>query len=448
MTDLDARLRSLRATPLPDGPAASDLRRRAARRTHRRRVAALATAVPALLVVVLLAVTGLGGDDPTEQVRTDPAPAASDPTSSTTTTVAPGPEGTRVLGDVEGVTVEVTPRTDLRDGDLVTVRIEGLEQLPDAQLLLCAGDVTEDDAATSCGSGAIQQSGTEGQVFVQPEQTVSVSRSIGITRGAIDPNRAEPFDCATEPAGCVLAVAPFELPPRGVLVPLTFVDDGPTAAPTLGVSPGVDLVDGQDVTVRAEGLRPNGAFSIGLCGPGESVFCEEAPGAVDASSGVDGALEVTIRVASVVYSAPDGRTDCTAVPCVVRIRDAGGQEVAQTPIRFASGVAAPVPQMAIDPPGPYTPGQEVTVTGTGFPAGARIRLGQCPVDQGTDIAERCSYPISFMAIQVEPGGTFTATGPLAFWNAARPCGPRLPCTLGWVLNKGPLVVDAPLPPEG
>lgn len=443
MTNIETRLRSLRTVPVADGPASGELRRRAARRARRRRVAVLAAAVPVLLVAVAVAATTLG-DEPADRVRTDPGPATTDsrPSPTSTTAIAPD-DDTRVLGGVEGVSVDVTPRVELRDGDLVTVRVEGRERLPDAEILMCAGDVTADDAARSCTTSAVQQAGVEGQVAASAEQTVSVSRTIQITRDSADLNQAEPYDCATEPAGCVLAVGPFALPPRAVLVPLTFADDGPPVAPSITASPRTDLAEGEAVTVRAEGLRPNGTFAIEVCGPGE-LACDQIDPPARTTSDADGALVATVTVRSAVYS-HEGRTDCTTSPCAIRIRNESFQDQASVPISFAPDVDAPVPELVIDPAGPYAPGQEVTVRGTGFPAGAVVRLGQCPAGLDTAAEERCVYPAALYAIVVEADGTFTATTDLSLGTAIGPCGPDRPCHLGWVITRGPTVATAPLP---
>ncbi len=65
--------------------------------------------------------------------------------------------------------------------------------------------------------------GESQQVAATERQQVSVARLLHTSWGG-DPNQRQPYDCATEPAGCVLIVAPFELPARGVLIPLEFDD--------------------------------------------------------------------------------------------------------------------------------------------------------------------------------------------------------------------------------
>ena len=210
MSDLDTRLRNLKQ-PTVDGPSASVLRERAAaRRRRRRRLQAGAVVTTAVCVGVILS----WRDEPDDLV-TGPGP----------TTAEPSP-AQRTLGGVDGVTVTVEPRTGLRDGELVHVRIDGLSALPGASVVQCAGDVTDDTALESCDLGVVEATdGPPGVGFeAMAEQTVAVARTIHIIRGSPDPNVPRAYDCATEPAGCVLAVGPLTLPARAVLVDLDFVD--------------------------------------------------------------------------------------------------------------------------------------------------------------------------------------------------------------------------------
>lgn len=435
MTDLETRLGALRAAPVPEGADPGDLRRRAARRSRHRRTALLAVTLPVLLVAGLLTMSTLTGDDPAEQVRTDPAPATSAPPSTTPTTEAPGPEGTRVLGDVEGVSVEVTPRTHLRDGDLVTVRIQGLDDLPEAKLLLCRGDVSAEDAGAACADAVVQVAGQLPPTPAREEQTISVSRWI-----------SDSYDCAVEPAGCVLAVGPYEVPVRAVLVPLTFSTAGTRPQPSAEVDPDDGLADGDTVTLRAEGLRPNGTFVIVTCS--DEGGCDETafPTAV---ADAEGRLETEVVVRAATYSFR-GRTDCTDSSCSVSVRTQEGEVVTGAPITFAPGIEAPVPQLTVVPPGPYVEDQEVTVRGTGFPPGVDVgpELGICPVGLDTAVEERCIRPLAFTSVEVGADGTFVTELQLGFSTLAGHCGIGPECHLGWVLNHGPTVATAPLPTAG
>jgi hypothetical protein len=147
-------------------------------------------------------------------------PVMAGPTSSST--VPSPPEDRRSLGGVDDVSVVVEPRAGLLDGDLVEVRVEGLANLPGAAILQCAGDVSESNAAQVCDALAVElPSGSLAAPVLAEEVTVvTVSKTIRVYGGTEKPF----YDCAWEPAGCVLAVGPYALPPRAVLVPLEFRD--------------------------------------------------------------------------------------------------------------------------------------------------------------------------------------------------------------------------------
>ncbi len=140
--------------------------------------------------------------------------------STASSTTVPPPDGVRSLGGVDDVTVVVEPRVGLLDGDLVEVRVTDLSNLPRATILQCAGYVSESNAAQVCDVLAVKGSSAGIPIRATEEQVVSVSRTLQLTTGP----EAEFYDCAREPAGCVLAVGPYELPPRAVLVELEFRD--------------------------------------------------------------------------------------------------------------------------------------------------------------------------------------------------------------------------------
>ena len=100
----------------------------------------------------------------------------------------------------------------------------------------------------------------------------------------------------------------------------------------------------------------------------------------------------------------------------------------------------------IDPAGPYTDKQEVTVTGTGFRPGMEVggEIGQCPSDKDTSLEERCSY-WDIGSHVVDDRGTFTMVvrlqESLLFTGS---CKEGAGCHLGWVIPHGPTVAKVPL----
>jgi hypothetical protein len=227
-----------------------------------------------------------------------------------------------------------------------------------------------------------------------------------------------------------------------VLVPLTFVDE-PAPVPTASITPSTGLTDGQHVRLAAEGLRPNGAFTVRLCEAAPSDRCDELEWPT-ARSDESGSLTTNVTVRTSIYGY-QGPIDCVTSSCAVVISD-DDTRTAEVPFRFAAGVKATVPELRLDPPGPYTDGQMVTVHGTGFPPGFDLggHLGQCPADKDTAVEERCGYPV-ITPIIVDPDGTFTVTlrlsGSLTFTGS---CVTGPGCVLAWVLNHGPIAASVPL----
>jgi hypothetical protein len=434
MTDLETRLRSLRHTP-GDAPTALELRNRATRRRRHRHVSVLAVTVVGLAGAGLIAWV-VQNDEPASRLTTGPR------------TDDDAPDAGRSLGQVDGVTVNVAPRDGIGDGDVAEVHIEGLDGLPGASIVLCAGDVTESDAASACDPGSVQQPGTDAGLpvaAVEGTQRVSLARVIRITRPSGDPNQSADYDCGTEPAGCVLAVGPYELPARAVLVPLSFEDEQ-LPAPSASLSQDQDLADGQEVTLVARDLAPNRTFDIRLCHISPREMCDEIGPWLSAESNQTGALEIAVPVHAALYGW-QGTVDCITERCAVVVSDRGQRRL-EAPVTFAAGVTAPTPQLELDPPGPYSEGQEVTIHGSGFRPGLDIsgQLGQCRAHLDTAVEERCAYPSAFWGLIVDSDGAFTATfTPERSLALTGSCVGEPGCLLAWVIPHGPIGASAPLP---
>jgi hypothetical protein len=428
MTDVDERLRSLREVNR-DGPTPAELRNRAARRRTRRRLGALAVGV--------IGVIGLG------TVWTVRDEDAANLVTAGTTEDGASPESQRTIGTLQGVTVSVSPTTNLRDGDIVEVRIEGIAPVPGASILMCAGDVTGSDALAACDLASVHQSGIAPGLPVPAldgTQSVSLPRVIQITRPSRDPNQAVDYDCASEPAGCVLAIGSYERPVGAVVVPVSF-RDGELPEPAATLDHDQDLAEGQEVTLTARDLGPNRAFSIQVCQASPGERCDEIGEWSSATSDGSGALEAVVAVHAALYGW-QGRVDCTSELCAVVVTADAGRRVVEVPVTFAANVVAPVPELRLDPPGPYTDGQEVTVHGSGFRSGLDLggQLGQCPAHLDTAVAERCGYPSPLMgSLLVGEDGTVTATLTLAQSLAfTGSCVGEPGCVLAWVIPHGPI----------
>ncbi len=116
------------------------------------------------------------------------------------------------------------------------------------------------------------------------------------------------------------------------------------------------------------------------------------------------------------------------------------------PYRFADGVAAPEPELILEPAGPYSDGQEITVRGHGFRPGLDLtgQLGQCPADKDTAVEDRCSRGELAPAVVAEDG-TFSTTFRLSqslMFTGSCVTGPG--CHLGWVIPHGTTLAKVPL----
>ncbi|MEZ5138614.1 MAG: hypothetical protein R2711_07545 [Acidimicrobiales bacterium] len=278
MNDLDDRLRALATTHRPDdlAPRAAAVRSRGlARRARRRRRQVALLVVPATLALVAAVAIARRDDPRAQSVASGPEPTSSIPAS---TDAAAG--ASTSFGGVEGLTLSASPTTGLRDGDLLFVRVVGVEQLEGPLLVMCAGDVTPETAPSACDLRGLERVDAGPASGLQERMTVAVRRELLISREAPDPNdpsRRTSYDCATEPAGCVLAVGEQAEPRSGAFLPVSFApaDQQPAATPEVLVEPFAGLDAHQAVRVTATGLRPNSTYSIEQCEVGGEERCDE-----------------------------------------------------------------------------------------------------------------------------------------------------------------------------
>jgi hypothetical protein len=421
MTTLEERIRRMTPPPAPLTPVA-DLRVRATRRRNRRRVVVGLCAV--VVLAVLVGLLRVSADDASVNV----GPPPSDPTPTQ-----------RTIGPVTGVTVEVSPSTGLVDGQTVRVRIDGLELMGAAQLGMCRGDVTDLLDQGSCSQTALQVvGGSTSTAAADQELVVSSVLRLGDERDIV-------YDCATEPAGCVLAVGTAP-PLRGVLVPLDFVaGTRASAAPSVSIAPVSGLRAGATVVITASDLPANRTFDVLQCASGadRSSDCQLV-GITSITADASGALGGEVTIDDVLFTI-GGLVDCTQGECVILIDDFDGTAIAVGPLQFEPGVEPLLPSMTIEPAGPYRDGQIVTVNGVGFPPGEDVgtHLGRCPAWLDTRVEERCAYSLG--GPTVEADGTFSASITLNSGLLVGSCLDEPGCVLAWVIPNGPTVAEVPLP---
>jgi hypothetical protein len=424
MTTLEERIRRMTPPSVPVTPVADIQARAAKRRIRRRVVVGLCTVAVLAVVVGLLRVSA-------DEAGVNVGPPPSDPAPTQ-----------RTIGDVTGVTVEVTPSTWLVDGQTVRVSIDGLHRLPAAQLGMCRGDVTDLLDQSSCSQTALQSVGASTlTAAADQELVVSSVLRLGDERDLV-------YDCATEPAGCVLAVGTAP-PLRGVLVPLEFVAGSrASTAPTASIAPVSGLTAGATVVITASDLPVNRTFDVLQCASGADRGNDcQTVGIRSITADASGSLTGEVAVDDVLFTL-GGLVDCTQSECVILIADFDGTAIAAGPLQFDPGVEPALPSLTIEPAGPYRDGQVVTVNGVGFPPGEDLgsHLGRCPAWLDTRVEERCAYSLGGPTVAAD--GTFSASITLNSGLLVGSCRDEPGCVLGWVIPNGPTVAAVPLPFSG
>jgi hypothetical protein len=195
----------------------------------------------------------------------------------------------------------------------------------------------------------------------------------------------------------------------------------PTIDPVLGpggftVTPDTDLVNHQQVTISIHGLKPESTVWVVMClGRPTSVQqayadCIAAPPQaemVDLNQRGEARLRFTVDR----YLSPGGyQIDCAtyAAGCSLGLGVPLSFNSARItaniqPVTFKDTPAPPVDplRISVSPAAPFADGQDVTLSGTGFPANSTVRVAECPTD--TDCGPY------FQDVEASPDGTFAVS---------------------------------------
>ena len=386
-------LRSLAQHPPAPPPPVASIASNARRRRSR---AKLRNAVAVLSVIALAGLVVFASD------RSEP-PAIVD-----------------TVGVPEADPDEAAPDDTIRP-DLVAEPSSGL--VPDQEVrLVLADDTGSAITATQCASEAADEAVTDPRQWCSisvhrlrsragvPTLELPVSRVLDTPNGRVD--------CAGRPGRCVIAATqggsvPFQA--DTLTTPITFRDDLPPLD-----EPAIELVDGEStvasgntVTVEGRGFgsAANGPVSVMLCPghgeeAGDDLTCDLVRGAT-ADVRADGTFEATLVVAHEILTyAADGWERCE--PCSVVARQA--PLAVSVPISITDTGRPGRPSVRIEEPGPYEPGQVVTLLGEGFQDAEGLGIGGC-AQLGSEVP-LCSYPPEGFDIGIQPDGTFRERFPL------------------------------------
>jgi hypothetical protein len=181
------------------------------------------------------------------------------------------------------------------------------------------------------------------------------------------------------------------------------------------VTPDTDLVNHQYVTISIHGLEPESTIWIVMCVGHPNSVEEAETQCINPAPAKSDMVDLNRRGAARLrfpverYLSPGGyQVDCATYPsgCSLGIGD---------PLTFGSGRVTgniqavtfkdtlPPPtnprQISVTPTAPFSDGQTVTLTGTGFPPSSPVRAGECPTN-----ADCGSY---FATVETSPEGAFS-----------------------------------------
>ncbi|HEX4822285.1 MAG TPA: neocarzinostatin apoprotein domain-containing protein [Acidimicrobiales bacterium] len=181
-----------------------------------------------------------------------------------------GPVGTAPLGFDASVplppppTLTVTPTDGLGDGDIVHVHGEGFTPNDPIQLFQCPSDVNI--LVNGCFS--------EYSRSVQADASGAITASMKVERQVqvFGPTpQPTTVDCAASAGRCDVIAFDYNEDFDTVSVPISFDPSKPPAPPpSASASPSTALVDGQTVTVSADGFPPGGNLFMVECKAGST----------------------------------------------------------------------------------------------------------------------------------------------------------------------------------
>jgi len=175
------------------------------------------------------------------------------------------------------------------------------------------------------------------------------------------------------------------------------------------------LQDGDEVTLYGKGFQPGESVGavhcsseadtanggVGACDLGDASYA--FANTIGGTARYDGSVAITVPVRRYITTPDLGQVDCASLPerCLLAIGAASDYDRSGgTYINFADAPPFAEPSVTIDPPGPYTAGQEVTIQAAGLVAGRQFQVLQC-------VGEKHCASLTMGRVSAE--GTYGAT---------------------------------------
>ena len=269
--------------------------------------------------------------------------------------------------DLRPPVMRVVPATDLVDGQLVDVEVDG-SRGPLRQCTAGSAD-TGDCGRPRYGDGA------EGGGPSSIRTRLAVDASFRTADGTS-------VDCRV--TTCALVAGDLGDPGDAATVDLGFDPLAPLRPPpVVTADPDSGLLDGQVVTVRAAGFTPGAGVEVSQCPPPTSreAGCDGS-GSYGTFElvGEDGSLQASLAVDAILRGVGEGSVDCrsSVEPCRLVVRSFEDDALAATPLGFdPAGRLLPPPSLTADPVSDLQDGLVVTARGVGFRPGDAA-VYQCP----------------------------------------------------------------------
>lgn len=349
----------------------------------RSRAVLVALAVVALLAaaVLLLAPTGdaevaVDEDGTSTSSTTEPEP---EPDSDRRDTSYPAPLALGAPHDGKdsiGLPVKAEPATGLVDGQTVQVTGTGFPPGESVGVVMCTREAGRDHGARgvdACNIGRYASATADADGVATA--SFQVSRLVVLD--------GQEVDCASEAQRCLIGMGMISDYDQSGGVLIGFDPTAPLPEPpVVSVEGDAPFTDGQQVTVRVDGLRPNSSVGATVC-TADELICSGS--ASDGVVGDDGTAAFDLRLWR-VFSAPPWESsavgqdvDCALVTCRLQVwgEAIGGRAIPMVDLAFTDGPIERVrPVLEVRSEGPYRPGDviEAFVPDVGRSGGLELLL--------------------------------------------------------------------------
>lgn len=329
--------------------------------------------VAALAAAVLLLVPGDDAEVAVdEETQREPAPDARDAAFPAPLALGAPDDGKASVG----LPVKAEPSTGLVDGQTVHVTGTGFPPGESIGVVMCTKEAGQEHGARGVDACNIGR-------YASTTADADGMATVGFEVRRLVVLDGREVDCASEAQRCLIGMGMISDYDQsgGVLVdfdPSVPIPDPPTA--TIDTPGPFD--DGEQVTVRVDGLRPGSPVGAVVCTE-DGRSCADSQ--TDAVAGPDGSTAFEVRLWRVFSTlgwdatAAGGDVDCASVACHLQVwgEAATNRAISAVPLAFTDGPIDRVrPVLEVRSEGPYGPGDriEAVVSEVGASGGVELLL--------------------------------------------------------------------------